>query len=206
MTLYDEATGVAGYGFDEEEARRELNLNKARKNINSDPFYLKRRHMFYSWLPTDQSLSIAGVTTITYDGTYLQDSVKGYYTLCSKERFAHYYDLYYLLATYISFEDFTITIGPEVDQFLNNISPNYGSLKDFPNIEMSKLEQITALHKLSIDGVVGETNNGFIAISGIQSCFVPRIGNIKDKYLVSYALARLGITYNGKDAYWGAKL
>lgn len=201
IKLQDYKTKIVGYGIDKEEAAAELMFNLIRNNITLSKEYMRRRNEIFAWLPLPNVLSIKGKTTIVYKDGTLQDTVTGEIIQVQPLPLSHYLYLYYLLGRYLSFEDFTITIAEEVNKFLNNISPDFGNIDDFPYLEINNDIPVTGIHQFDFPAFVGETEDGYSAAYDKTLVHVASIDGINSQCLVSYCLARVGVAYNMYNAY-----
>lgn len=204
FTKFDQKTKIMGFGSTEEEAEEELRFNMARHDINSDTsgYYLKRRQELYSWMPLPTLLAIKSLGSISYTNGILQNTVTKKIIEVEPKPLAHYLYLYYILDGKVSFKDFTVTMAKEVNGFLSNISPFFGTLDDFPYTKPGSISDAVNIHYLKCGGFVCDTNTGSILVcDGTHVLSVDLLDNIDKDCLISYGLAKLGIAYNGKDAY-----
>lgn len=201
---YDKQTRVSGYGVTKKEALEELRLNMARLDINNDKtgFYKKRRTELYSWLPTSDVFSIRSVCTILYEDDRLIDANTGASILLEKEPLSHYTYMYYLLAPYLSFEDFSITIAKEVDLFLNGISPAFGHLSDFPATTPGNMSDAVDVNMIDNIGFWCRSKTNTIQVCDLQRVLeIPCISGIAEHCLVAYGFAKLGIAFTKGKAH-----
>lgn len=204
FTKFDQKTKIIGFGTTEEEAEKELRFNMARHSIASDTsgYYAKRRKELYSWRPLPTLLAIKSLCSISYSEGKLYNTVTKKSVDITPKPLSHYLYLYFILGGIVSFEDFTIAMSKEINEFLANISPEFGILDDFPYIKPGNLQDATDIHYLKCGGFVCETKTGSILVcNGSRVLAVDLIEGIDRDCLISYGLAKLGIVYNGQDAF-----
>ena len=204
FTKFDQKTKIMGFGSTEVEAEEELRFNMARHDIGSDVsgIYLKRRQELYSWMPLPTLFAIKSIGSVSYEKGYLQNTVTKKVIEVEPKPLAHYMYLYYILDGKVSFEDFTITMAKEVNSFLSNISDCFGTLDDFPYTKPADISDAVNIHHLKCGGFVCDTKtNSIIVCNGYRMLSIDLIDGIDKDCLIAYGLAKLGVAYNGIDAY-----
>jgi hypothetical protein len=204
FTERDPKTKTMGFGNTKEEALKELILNTVRSDIKYDATgeYEKRRQELYSWLPLPTLLTIKSVCGISYNSltSKLSNTVTGKSIKITPRPLCHYLYLFYLLDGKVSFEDFTITIGKEVNIFMNNISTSIGNLDDFPYTKPGNMSEAVSIHYLKCGGFVSETaNNSIIVCNGERILSIDLIDGVDKECMIAYGLAKLGIIYNSAE-------
>lgn len=136
-----------------------------------------------------------------YEDGCLRDLKSGKTLYLKFKPLSHYLYLFQLLGDYISYEDFTVTIGKEVVAFLRNISPMFGTLKDFPYIEPGDLREAINIvnypHRCFKCNTIDE-----VLVSDGNRVFSAEIPYGVDEDCISaYCFAKLSIAYNGKEVY-----
>jgi hypothetical protein len=204
FTERDPRTKIMGFGSTKEEAQLELEFNKARSDISNDlsGIYLERRKELYSWLPLPTMLVIKSVCGISYDSTTseLTNTATGKSVILEKKPLCQYLCLFNLIDGQISFEDFTVTVGKEIDSFMSSISADIGHLDDFPYTKPGDMTDAIDIHYLSCGGFVSETkNNSLIVCNSKTILSIDLMEGIHKDCLIAYGLAKLGILYDGKS-------
>ncbi len=193
---YDAKSKVYGYGSNKLEAKYELQFNIARIVGLTDK-WMKKRDEIYSWLPLNNMLSIKGLCSIIYEDHKLINTSNGANLYLEKEPLSHYTYLYYLLAPYVTFEDFTLTISAEVDLFLHNISSSFGNMSDFPITMPGNLSDAVDQKFIGDLGFWCRTHNNTIIVCNFKSVLeVPLLHNVPEHCIVSYGFAKMGIAYS----------
>lgn len=204
FTKFDSKSRMMGFGNTEEEAIEELNFNKARVSIKNDEtgYYAKRREELFSWMPLPTLLAIRSIGSIVYSDGCLENTVTQKRIKIQPKPLAHYLYLYSILDGKVSFNDFTITMSKEVNKFLSNISPEFGTLDEFPYVKPGDLVDATDIHYLSCGGFICDTRNGSILVCNDQRTLsIDLIDGVDKECLIAYGLAKLGIGYNGQEAF-----
>lgn len=195
----DRETGIIGIGLTQEDAvssmkfRMELNGHLTAKRKD-------RRDVMRAWLPDTNILHVKGVGAISYANHQFTNLRTGKVVNIRELPMSHYLYLFDVFDGYINFDDFTLTIGPEVDTFLRNISDKFLELKNFPYIKPVENLQIKHLHSVSPGVSVIETPNNSI-VTTIDSTFaeVDKTLGVDNKCLLAYLFSSMGYMYDGKE-------
>lgn len=202
-TEYSRERRVFGFGETAQEAKDELIFNIARQDLRNDASgkYQRRREELYTWLPLPSILSIRNVTAITYDGAFLTNNKTGDQILIKHKRMSHYLYLYNLIGSEVSFEDFTIAMGREVDEFLANISPEFGKLDEFPYTKPGEMRDAISVTNYPHKCFVCETKQGneVLVCDGnkVLSIMVP--DGVERECIIAYGFAKLNVLYDGLE-------
>lgn len=200
---YDHKTNIVGIGATEEEAEAELKFNLLRHDISydKDGYYMKRRSELYSWLPLNNVFSIKSLCSICVRDGRMFNTTTGVSMSIEPKYLSHYLYMFFLLDGLVSFDDFTITMAAEVNQFLGNISSVFGTLDDFPYTKPGHLDTTTAIHTLPCGAYVYETTTSEIVVSDKNKSYAIDVPNGVDvNCMVAYGLAKLGVIYNGYNS------
>lgn len=204
FSKFDAKTKTVGFGNTEEEALTELEFNKIRNDIRNDTtgYYLKRRRELFSWMPLPTLLAIKSIGSVSYRNGIIENTKTHRQLKVEPKALAHYLYLYYILDGAVSFDDFTITMSKEVNKFLNNISPIFGTLDDFPYTKPGDLSDAINIHYLTKGGFVCDTKtNSILVCNGQRVLSIDLIDSVDKNCLIAYGLAKLGIAYSGADSY-----
>lgn len=197
---YDYKTNIVGIGATEAEAEAELKFNLLRHDISldEDGYYMRRRSELYSWLPLSNVFSIKSLCSICVQNGRMFNNVTGVSMAVEPKHLAHYLYMFFLLDGMVTFDDFTITMSAEVNQFFKNISDVFGTLDDFPYTKPGHLESTTAIHVLPCGASVYETTTGEIVVSDKRKSYAIDVpAGVDVNCIIAYGLAKLGIIYNG---------
>lgn len=197
--IIDRETRIAGLGLTPDEAMASMRFYVERSGKLS---YARqeRRKQIHAWLPKPNLLHVKDVGVILYRGNTFKNLKTGREVLVTNKPLSHYLTLYNAFDGYIDYEDFTITIAQEVNEFLGNISNIYMTLNDFPYIKPVESLQIKHYHATTIHDVgVIETANASIVVSdGGTMKEVEKVIGVSCDCLLAYLFASMGFAYDGK--------
>jgi hypothetical protein len=198
--VFDRETRIAGLGLTQEEAyeamsfyvERSGKITRARED---------RRKEIHTWLPRPNILHVKDVGAILYEKNYFTNLATGRKVRVQVKPLSHYLCLFNAFDGRLSFEDFTITIAPEVNKFLSNISDKFLTLNDFPYINPVEKLDIKSYHKITAEDIaLVETKNDTIVLSADGKIReVGKTVGIDTDCLVSYLFASCGYLFDGKE-------
>lgn len=196
--IIDRETRIAGLGLTTEEAMESMRFYVERSGKLST-VRLERRKEIHPWLPRPNLLHVKGVGAILYRGNSFVNLKTGTEVMVVNKPMAHYLCLYSAFDGEISFEDFTITIAKEVNEFLSNVSGTYLSLNDFPYIKPVESLKIKHYHQTVVENVsVIETMNQSIVVSDNGYMReVEKVIGVSCDCLLAYLFASMGFSYDG---------
>lgn len=197
----DRETKITGFGRTPEEAFASMRFNVERSGRLSEE-RLERRKEIHAWLPKDNLLHVSGIGAILYEKGQFKNLVTGRTVKVLTKPLAHYLYLYSAFDGLISYEDFTITIAPEVNRFLSNISDRFLTLNDFPYISPVDSFVTRAYHQTNIaDLTIVETvNDTIVILNGVNTGYeVNKSVGISSDCLLAYLFASQGYTYDGVE-------
>ena len=204
-TDYSSKFKVVGFGRTPEEAKEELAFNIARQNLDNDPtgIYKKRREQLYSWLPLPNILSIREVLAISYENGFLRNNKTGEQLYIRPTKLAHYLFLFNLMGNDISFSDFTLVIGKEIDNFLANISPIFGKLDDFPYCKPGDMMDAINVTNYSHGCFSCDTKQGseVLVCDGTKVLSIEIPEDVDKACIIAYGFAKMGIMFDGTEVH-----
>lgn len=194
----DMETRIVGFGLTQSDAMKDLQFNLERSGKLSAS-RLERRKEIHAWLPKPNLLHVKGIGAILYDNNFFINLQTQRKVRARIKPLSHYLCLFSAFDGKLSYEDFTITISPEVNKFLGNISDKFLQLCDFPYIKPVEDFKIKNYHRTVIpDMAVCETYNNSIVLStknhGAEVDLTPGADNDS---LLAYLLAADGYVYDG---------
>ncbi|MDR1523216.1 MAG: hypothetical protein LBS29_04630 [Endomicrobium sp.] len=199
----DSVHNIIGFGETADEALVELQFNKARRNIAYDDteVFKKLRQKIFSWLPTPNVLSIAGCTALIYREGWIRDLRNGNCVEANKGKLSHYSTMFRLLGWYLSFIEFTLAVGEEVDDFLSNISNDFGKLDDFPYIKPGDIKELVTVTNYPNGYFYCTTRDkNELLISDSKKVLSVEIPfGIDKENMLAYGFAKLGGIYDGRS-------
>ena len=195
----DKETKICGFGPTPEEALQAMHFKLERRG-RLTPEREERRKELHAWLPRKNMLHIQGVGAVIYEDGWLYNLRTDKRKRMRNTPLSQYRYLYNILDGEISYEDFTLTIGPEVNQFVKNISETFLTLNDFPYIQPAERIQISAYHTTVIpELIVMETVAREIVVSYQDKAIaVTKTPGVENTSLLSYMLASIGFLYDGE--------
>lgn len=198
--LVDRETKIVGVGRTQEEALASMRFNIERSG-RITPQRAERRKEIHAWLPTSNLLHIKGVGAILYENNHFKNLRTGRTVRVKVKPLSHYLCLYSVFDGKLSYEDFTITVAPQVDLFLRNISDKFLSLNDFPYIKPAETFKIKYYHETVVPGLLlMETYNDTIVVSYNDDYYeVDKVIGVDTECLISYLLSSIGFTYDGME-------
>lgn len=196
--LVDRETRITGIGRTPEEALASMNFYIERSGRLSTE-RIQRRKEIHAWLPRPNLLHVKNVCAIQYDGTYFINLKTGRKVHVKVKPLAHYLCLYSAFDGELSFEDFTLTIAPEVNKFLSNISSKFLSLNDFPYVKPVENLEIKYYHETKIQSLsLIETVNDTIVVKYEDELKeVDKTPGVTSDCLLAYLLATIDFEYDG---------
>lgn len=191
-------TRIVGFGLTQSDAMKDLQFNIERSGKFSAS-RLKRREEIHAWLPKPNLIHVTGVGSILYDDNFFINLQTGRKVRARIKPLSHYLCLFSAFDGKLSYEDFTITISPEVNKFLGNISDKFLQLCDFPYIKPVEEFKIKNYHKTIIPNMsICETKNNSIVLSmGNKGSEVDLTPGSDSESLLAYLLAANGYIYDG---------
>lgn len=196
--VVDRETRIAGLGLTQEEAMLDMKFNVERSGKFTTE-RLNRRKEVHAWLPKPNLLHVSGVGAILYENNQFINLRTERRARVRIKPLSHYLCLYSVFDGKLSYEDFTITISPEVNRFLGNISDKFLALCDFPYIKPVESLKIKYYHKTVIPGLsVVETFDNTLAVTeGTRAYEVDKTPGADNDCLLAYLLASRGYIYDG---------
>lgn len=196
----DRETGIIGLGISLEDAIASMRFYKERSGRISSERELRRKDM-HAWLPKPNVLQVKGLCAIIYKDNYFENMKTGRKIRVRVKPLAHYLCLFSAFDGEISFSDFTLTIAPEVNQFLRNISGKFLTLNDFPYIKPVESLDIVHYHA-TVDpdlSIVETTSDTIVAVKGDSMKEVDKTLGADSDCLLAYLLASVGYSYDGHE-------
>lgn len=196
----DRDTKICGFGLTEEEAISSMKFNIERSGRLSQE-RLQRRKDIHAWLPMPTLLQIKGVAAVHYNDGRLTNLRTGQSVRVRVTPMAHYKYLFSVLGGALSYEDFTLTLQQEINQFFRNISETFLELNDFPYIKPVENFQIKAFHDTVIPELsfIETKDNSIVLSYKDRMVTVDKMPGVESSSLMAYLLASVGFTYDGKD-------
>lgn len=196
----DRETGIVGLGITLEEAMASMRFYIERSGRISAEREIRRKDI-HAWLPRPYMLHVKGVGAILYEDNYFKNMKTGRKVRVQIKPLAHYLCLYSAFDGELSFEDFTLTIAPEVNQFLKNISDKFLTLNDFPYIKPVESLDIMHYHATVVSNlsIIETTSDTIVAVLGDVTKEVDKTLGVDSDCLLAYLLASMGFCYDGHE-------
>lgn len=197
--VIDRETKIVGLGLTQSEAMESMSFYVERSG-KLTAARLARKKEIHAWLPKPNLLHVKGIGAILYRGnTFLNLRTNREVTVSNKSM-SHYLSLFNAFDGYISFEDFTITIADEVNEFLRNVLGVTVKLSEFPYIKPVETLHIKHYHITEMEKVaVIETLDQSIVVSDNGKMKeVEKVIGVDCECLLAYLFASMGFSYDGK--------
>lgn len=201
LNIYlDRETKIVGCGLTPEEAYQNMQFYVERRGKLSSK-HLARRKEIYAWLPRPGFIHVKSVGAIQYKNDEFINLRTGRRVRAQRKSLAHYLDLFNAFDGYLSFEDFTLTIAQEINQFLEDVSDVYQAIDDFPIVKPVDNLDIKHYHATNIpDLIVIETYSGTIAVTdGDRVLEVDKMIGVSCDCLLAYLFAYMGYLFDGRS-------
>lgn len=196
--VFDKETRIVGLGLTQEEAYTSMKFYVERSGKITQERE-KRRKKIHAWLPKENVIHVTGIGAVMYEKNYFVNLLTGRKVRMHAKALAHYLDLFSAFDGRISFEDFTLTIAPEVNEFLANISDKFQTLNDFPYINPVENIKIKSYHQTLISNVsiIETMNDTIVLMDGSSGREVSKTVGVDAECLLSYLFASSGYCYDG---------
>ncbi len=200
ITAFDAKSSTYGYGLTKEEAQRELEFNRLRKDISSNNDWVIRRQKMHSWCPMPHIMHIDGITSIVADNGTLTNTATNKSVALRNEPLSQFISLFYLLGDAVSFEDFCITYAETIDTFFSRVAPEVGHLGDLPPIKPGSTSDVSDVHYIGHIAFVAEVvNSSDIVISNNKKMIKVEVPlGVSYDAVLAYGFAKLNMRYNGQ--------
>lgn len=196
----DKETRIVGLGLTPEEAMSDMLFYVERSGRLSTE-HLKRKKEIHTWIPNRQLIHVKGVGAVLYNGGVFENLRTGRRVALINKPLSHYLGLYNAFDGLLSFEDFTLTLGAEVDRYLSGIYGGVGTVRDFPYIKPVEKLDIRHYHATTLSNVsVLETESGTIVVTdGERMREVDKVPGVSTDCILAYLFASMQIGYDGRS-------
>lgn len=200
--------GFVGFGATREEAIEDCYIAKCIASLSNDTEekFTKRREELHPWLPMSNLLHISGVGCLMYKDYRIIETKSGRSVSLLRKDGSIFYYMSQLFQDSLSFTDIAVVLRPEIEQFFKNISEEFASIKEYPQIQLLNNDngfKPIVIYNTSDGIIIGNAGSQIgIKFVGDSHYYVTDVdSNFVTMDMLSYVGLKLGVIFTEEGAF-----